>query len=224
MIFSDKFVCATREYNSYENHVSNPQFRYSFTLDAVPQNAEITICGLGYYKLYLNGKDITKGFMAPYRSNLNHYLYYDNYNLSQLLQKGENVIGVLLGNGFLNPSIDKWDFCKIPYRSAPMVALCVEADGKVLFDATKLKCTESPITFDEFHSGEYYDARLEIDSWQEKGWKTASKSAVKNVDLWETLLLLVKTHKVNFIKVKGHADNEYNNKCDKIAVEEYKKL
>ncbi len=170
MIFSDKFVCATREYNSYEKHVSNPQFRYSFTLDAVPQNAEITICGLGYYKLYLNGKDITKGFMAPYRSNLNHYLYYDNYNLSQLLQKGENVIGVLLGNGFLNPCIETWDFNKIPYRSAPMVALCVEADGKVLFDATKLKCTESPITFDEFHSGEYYDARLEIDSWQEKGF------------------------------------------------------
>ena len=63
-----------------------------------------------------------------------------------------------------------------------------------------------------------------ITSWQEKGWKTANKSPVKNVDLWETLLALVDKHKVNFIKVKGHADNEYNNRCDKIAVEEYKKL
>ena len=63
-----------------------------------------------------------------------------------------------------------------------------------------------------------------ITSWQEKGWKTANKSPVKNVDLWESLLALVNKHKVNFIKVKGHADNEYNNRCDKIAVEEYKKL
>lgn len=63
-----------------------------------------------------------------------------------------------------------------------------------------------------------------INDWESRGWKTAGKSAVKNVDLWLLLLELVNNHKVNFIKVKGHADNEYNNKCDKIAVEEYKKL
>ena len=62
-----------------------------------------------------------------------------------------------------------------------------------------------------------------IDSWQTNGWKNASKSPVKNVDLWQELLLLYAKHKVNFIKVKGHSDNEYNNKCDKIAVGEYKK-
>jgi ribonuclease HI len=63
-----------------------------------------------------------------------------------------------------------------------------------------------------------------ITSWKEKGWKTSNKSPVKNVDLWEQLLILLKVHKVNFIKVKGHADNEFNNRCDKIAVEEYKKI
>lgn len=63
-----------------------------------------------------------------------------------------------------------------------------------------------------------------ITSWKEKGWKTSNKSPVKNVDLWEQLLILLKMHKVNFIKVKGHADNEFNNRCDKIAVEEYKKI
>ena len=63
-----------------------------------------------------------------------------------------------------------------------------------------------------------------IVSWQEKGWKTADKKPVKNVDLWEKLVSLAKTHEITFIKVKGHADNEFNNRCDKIAVEEYKKL
>ena len=59
--------------------------------------------------------------------------------------------------------------------------------------------------------------------WKNKGWKTSSKSAVKNVDLWEQILELCGKHQVKFIKVLGHSDNEYNNRCDKIAVAEYKK-
>ena len=62
-----------------------------------------------------------------------------------------------------------------------------------------------------------------INAWQLNGWKTSSKKEVKNVDLWQSLLTLTSTHNVTFIKVKGHADNPYNNRCDKIAVEEYKK-
>ena len=63
-----------------------------------------------------------------------------------------------------------------------------------------------------------------INFWQLNGWKTSGKKEVKNVDLWQELLGLVKLHKVTFIKVKGHSDNEYNNRCDKIAVSEYKKV
>ncbi len=62
-----------------------------------------------------------------------------------------------------------------------------------------------------------------ISAWQQNGWKNTSKKSVKNVDLWQELILLTSKHTVSFIKVKGHADNEYNNRCDKIAVEEYKK-
>lgn len=61
-------------------------------------------------------------------------------------------------------------------------------------------------------------------SWQQNGWKTAGKKAVKNPDLWLKLLELYGNHKVTFIKVKGHSDNEFNNRCDKIAVSEYKKI
>lgn len=174
MKFSNRFVCATKEYSTYENHVANPQFRKSFLVSDPSLCAELTICGLGYYTLFLNGEDITKGFMAPYRSNPDHYLYYDHYDLSGLLKDGENVIGILLGNGFLNPSVETWDFCKVPFRSAPKVALSLEVDGKELFDATSLKCTESPITFEEFHSGEYYDARNEIKGWMESDFDDSS--------------------------------------------------
>lgn len=62
-----------------------------------------------------------------------------------------------------------------------------------------------------------------IKDWQLKGWKNSQNKPVKNIDLWEKILSLTTVHTVNFIKVKGHSDNEYNNRCDKIAVEEYKK-
>lgn len=56
-----------------------------------------------------------------------------------------------------------------------------------------------------------------ITEWQLKDWRTASKKDVKNVDLWKNLLFEVEKHNVNFVKVKGHSDNVYNNRCDKIA-------
>ena len=54
-------------------------------------------------------------------------------------------------------------------------------------------------------------------NWAIKGWRTSGKDDVKNIDLWKDLLSLMKKHNVTFIKVKGHADNEYNNRCDALA-------
>ena len=53
--------------------------------------------------------------------------------------------------------------------------------------------------------------------WQKNNWKTASKKDVENRDLWETLLALCTTQQVRFHKVKGHADNAENNRCDALA-------
>ena len=63
-----------------------------------------------------------------------------------------------------------------------------------------------------------------IVGWQKNNWKTADKSDVKNKELWQELLQLTKTHDVTFIKVKGHADNEFNNRCDELARNAIKEL
>ncbi len=63
-----------------------------------------------------------------------------------------------------------------------------------------------------------------IVNWQKKGWVNSAKNPVANKDLWEMLIELCKVHKVTFIKVKGHADNEFNNRCDELAVIESKKF
>ncbi len=56
-----------------------------------------------------------------------------------------------------------------------------------------------------------------LESWQAKGWRKADKSEVLNVDLWQQLVPLLKTHKVTFIWVKGHAGHPYNERCDALA-------
>ena len=63
-----------------------------------------------------------------------------------------------------------------------------------------------------------------IEGWQRKGWVNSAKHPVANKDLWLELIEQCNIHKVNFIKVKGHADNEFNNRCDELAVAESQKF
>ena len=56
-----------------------------------------------------------------------------------------------------------------------------------------------------------------IHGWQKNNWKTAGKKPVKNKDLWLMLLAEIKKHKIDWRWVKGHANNEYNNRADELA-------
>ncbi len=62
-----------------------------------------------------------------------------------------------------------------------------------------------------------------IANWQKNGWIGSNKAPVKNKELWEQLIYFYNFHELTFIKVKGHADNEYNNRCDALATGEIKK-
>ncbi len=63
-----------------------------------------------------------------------------------------------------------------------------------------------------------------LDNWVRNGWMNSKKQPVENQDLWRELLELAKTHQVEYIKVKGHSDNEWNNRCDFLAREAIKAL
>lgn len=63
-----------------------------------------------------------------------------------------------------------------------------------------------------------------IYNWQMNGWKTSDKKDVKNKELWEEIFKFTQIHKIEWIKVKGHSDNEFNNRCDKMAVDAIKTL
>ncbi len=182
-MFSTDFIAATEEFGTYTHHVPAPYLRRTFTVDPGLRTAEITICGLGFYRLFINGKEITKGLLAPYISNPDDLLYYDCYNIAELLTEGKNAIGILLGNGILNaPSGEVWAFDKAVYRSAPKVALAMELgyehEKAVITADTSFKTHPSPILFDDFRCGEIYDARREIPGWSlpqfdDSGWQNA---------------------------------------------------
>ena len=63
-----------------------------------------------------------------------------------------------------------------------------------------------------------------IYNWQKNNWQTAGKEPVKNKEIWQELYNLTRKHKVEFIKVKGHSDNKFNNRCDELARNAIKQL
>ena len=83
-----------------------------------------------------------------------------------------------------------------------------------------LKMLKFPCQVDLYSDSAYVvNAFLQnwIGNWVKNNWKTSSKEPVKNQELWKELYELTKTHQVKFIKVKGHSDNEFNNRCDELA-------
>jgi len=83
-----------------------------------------------------------------------------------------------------------------------------------------LEALNSPCNVELYSDSAYVcNAFLEgwLESWKQKGWKGADKKPVKNQELWMRIDELCNYHFVNFHKVKGHADNEYNNRCDTLA-------
>ena len=57
-----------------------------------------------------------------------------------------------------------------------------------------------------------------LDNWQRNGWRNASKKPIENKDLWLGLLQQAERHRITWVKVKGHADNDMNNRVDELAV------
>ena len=93
-MLSKKFICATREYSTYKDFVPSPYFRKTFIAYELPKRCTVTIGGLGFYDAFINGHKITKGILAPYISNPDHMVYYDEYDITEYINEGKNVLGV----------------------------------------------------------------------------------------------------------------------------------
>ena len=90
-----------------------------------------------------------------------------------------------------------------------------------------LQALKEPCTVELYSDSKYVLDALQKGwaiSWRKKGWIKSDKKPALNPDLWETLLSLVEKHDVRYHWVKGHASNPKNNRCDELAVNEWKRL
>ena len=176
MLSKHHFIKATEEYNTFACNVPAYYFRRTLSSASV-KSVRVSIAACGFYELFFNGKKITRGLLSPYISNTDDLIYYDEYEVT--LDAGENVFGVLLGNGFQNnPGGHIWEFDRSPFRSAPMLALSVmQGDRELLCSDAKFRVAPSPIRSDDYRFGEFYDANCEIDGWCEVGFDDSTWSA-----------------------------------------------
>lgn len=170
---SARYIKAQNSAPEYSLYDPAPLFRKEFTVDATG-DARIFVQSPGFARYYINGRDITDDLFISAVSDYTKLLWYNEYDVTHLLQKGKNVVCVIAGNGFLNESFDSaWHYPDAAWRDAPQFLLHLTVDGKtaVVSDGS-WKCSRerSHIIYNHLRSGEYWDMRKKDDSWMQVGY------------------------------------------------------
>jgi len=165
-----------------------PMFRKAFRVDKPVRRATVYICGLGYYELRLNGKKVGDHVLDPAFTRYDRRALYVTYDVTKQLMLGANALGVILGDGWFNYTVDAaWYFDEAAWRARPrmILQLAVEfADGTtqtIVSDET-WKFATSPIISNALLNGETYDARLEMPRWDTAGYKDKTWIAAQVVE------------------------------------------
>ena len=170
-----------------DRSVPAPHFRITLPLDQKVVEARIYLCGLGFHELFLNGTKAGDAVLAPGFTRYDQRALYQTYDVTHLLGVGENVIGVILGNGWYNGFTDDvWDFRQAPWRDQPKFRLqgyIQLANGQelTLTSGPHWKTAAGPIVFDGLRNGETYDARRELAGWDQAGYDDADWTWAKIV-------------------------------------------
>ena len=148
------------------------------------KQAVVNICGLGLYELSINGKKVGNSEFTPLISDYDKSVWYNTYDVTTLLQKGNNAIGVLLGNGFYNVQGGRYRKLLISF-GPPTVRLQLtihyeDGTSQTVASDKTWKYDFSPVTFNCIYGGEDYDARQE-----QKGWNMAKF----NDTLWNQVVV-----------------------------------
>lgn len=162
-----------------------PRFRRRFVLSEKPVKAEVFYAGLGYGYFYFNGKSVTPDLFTAPVSDYTKTVWYNRYDVTNLLQTGDNVAAAILGNGWYNEAINSaWGHFKAHWRDVPKLIFRLEmtyADGRkevIVSDGDWVCTDQSPYLYNSLRSGETYDARLKDTGWNDVGfddscWKPA---------------------------------------------------
>ena len=160
-----------------------PMLRREFKVIGVIKSARAYVTSHGLYEMYLNGRRVGDQLFTPGWTSYKKRLQYQTYDVTDLLQRGDNAIGVLLGNGWYRGEIGLTN--KRNVYGNRVALLCqikiTYKDGREETIGTdqNWKATTGPILMSEIYQGETYDARLEKAKWGEPGFADAQWSSVK---------------------------------------------
>ncbi|MFZ0034788.1 MAG: glycoside hydrolase family 78 protein [Sedimentisphaerales bacterium] len=160
--------------------------RREFTVKTNLKLAVAHVCGLGQYELSLNGRKASDDILAPGWTKYDKTCLYNTYDITKLLCRGRNVVGLLLGNGMYN--VKGGRYTKFTGSFGPLKAIChirlEYADGSIETVCTdgQWRVTEGPITFCCAYGGEDYDARLQPAGWDKLDYNDSIWQPAKSVD------------------------------------------
>jgi hypothetical protein len=165
-----------------------PLFRKSFIVDKKIKNATVYMSGLGHFEMHLNGQKVGDHFLSPGWTKYDKEALYVAFDLTEQLKKGENVIGVLLGNGFyyIPPVKGRYRKLKSAFGYPKMICRLqiTYTDGSVadVISNPSWRTAPSPITFSSIYGGEDYNANLEQKGWDMAGFKDGKWKSALIVD------------------------------------------
>jgi alpha-L-rhamnosidase len=150
---------------------SSMLLRKEIQIEPMLSRAVVHVCGLGHYEMTINGKKVGNSLLTPGWTDYRKTVIYNTYDVTHLLKKDKNTIGLILSNGMYNIQPDSIRFVKFLNTYGPLkaiVQLHLEyADGSIKTVGTDStwQVSPGPVTYMNQFGGEDYDARL-----VEKGW------------------------------------------------------
>jgi alpha-L-rhamnosidase len=153
--------------------------RKPFSINKEIKEAVVYISGLGHYELTINGKKIGNSEFAPLWTDYDKTVNFNTYELSaDQLKNGENVIGVLLGNGMYNTLAERYSKFYVsfgpPTLFFKMKVVYKDGSEDIIKSDENWKYSKSPITYNSIFGGEDYNANLEQNGWDSKGFNDAN--------------------------------------------------
>jgi len=157
-----------------------PLFRKKFNIPKEISSATLFVSGLGHYEAYINGGKVGINFLAPGWTNYDKAVFYNSYDVTKMVEAGENVLGTIVGNGFHNINRERYRKLVVAFGMPKMICLLQikYTDGSMdnIVSDNSWKTSPSAITFSSIFGGEDYDARLEQNNWclakfDDSSWK-----------------------------------------------------
>lgn len=162
-----------------------PLFRKPFSIPKKVRSAVAFVSGLGQYEMSLNGTKTGESFLAPGWTYYDKTCLYNAYDVTGQLQAGNNVVGVVVGNGFHHINRERYRKLVTIFGMPKMICLLkiTYTDGTVqtIVSDQSWKTAPSPITFNSIFGGEDYDAQLEQTGWNKPGFNDAAWKHVLSV-------------------------------------------